>query len=128
MKNILAIAHWEFLEKVKRKSFLYSLLITPIIMMAVGLVPGILFENSKESPKIIGLLGNNQSFTRILRNAISQITLPDAQPKFILINMNKKNMMSDQIESSKMLRKNEIWGYFDLLNNSLETVDFYSNS
>jgi len=50
MKKILAVAKWEYLEKVKTKTFIISLIITPIIIILFSVLPTILF--SEEAPKV----------------------------------------------------------------------------
>ncbi len=42
MKKILTIARWEFLEKVKTKAFIISLVITPLIIIMFSLLPTLL--------------------------------------------------------------------------------------
>ena len=44
MNKVLVVARWEYLERVKSRIFLISLLLMPLIMIALGLLPVILSD------------------------------------------------------------------------------------
>jgi ABC-2 type transport system permease protein len=56
MKKIIAIALWEYLEKVRNKIFLVSLLLTPLVMLSLGILPVVLSgDGEEEESQVIGV-------------------------------------------------------------------------
>lgn len=56
MRKIFSLAKWDFLEKVKRKSFLIYMFAFPALIILFGLLPKLLSENTEETTKAIGVL------------------------------------------------------------------------
>lgn len=56
MHKALAVARWEYLEKVKSKAFLIGLFLTPIIMIAMGILPGFFASQADEETRVIGII------------------------------------------------------------------------
>ncbi|MBP1658608.1 MAG: type transport system permease protein, partial [Bacteroidetes bacterium] len=56
IQKALAVARWEYLEKVKSKAFLIGLLLTPIIMIAMGVLPTIFVGQEDETTRAIGVI------------------------------------------------------------------------
>lgn len=56
MSKVLAVARWEYLEKVKSKAFLIGLFLTPLIMVAMGILPTIFATQEDEETRTIGII------------------------------------------------------------------------
>ncbi|MBI4535835.1 MAG: ABC transporter permease [Ignavibacteriae bacterium] len=56
MTKALVVAKWEYLEKVKSKAFLIGLLVTPVLMLVMGLLPTLLACQEDETTKVIGVI------------------------------------------------------------------------
>ncbi|HEX9614363.1 MAG TPA: ABC transporter permease, partial [Bacteroidota bacterium] len=54
--KFLDVARWEFLEKVKSKAFLFSLVLMPLIMVGFGILPGLLASRAEEKALVIGII------------------------------------------------------------------------
>ncbi len=56
MSKVLAVARWEYVEKVKSKAFLIGLLITPVIMLAMGFLPMMFVTQEDTTTKVLGII------------------------------------------------------------------------
>jgi ABC-2 type transport system permease protein len=56
MSKAFVVARWEYLEKVKSKAFLIGLFVTPVLMIAMGILPGLFATREDEQTKVIGLI------------------------------------------------------------------------
>ncbi len=55
MKSFV-VARWEFMEKVKSKAFIISLVVMPLIMVVFGILPGLLASKPDEKAITIGVI------------------------------------------------------------------------
>lgn len=55
LNKIIAVTKWEFVEKVKTKGFIISLILMPIFMVALGVLPSLLASKEDEKTKDFGL-------------------------------------------------------------------------
>ncbi|MEN9828340.1 MAG: hypothetical protein RJA11_956, partial [Bacteroidota bacterium] len=60
-KSVSTIAWWEFIQKVKTKAFILSMLLSPVIMGVFSVLPVLLTTVSVEEPKKILILDKQQS-------------------------------------------------------------------
>ncbi|MBA4250675.1 MAG: hypothetical protein C0425_04755 [Chlorobiaceae bacterium] len=111
MKKIIAIAKWEYLEKVKTKTFIVSLILTPLLIFVFSFLPTFFASKEENRTKVIGILDETQIYFKKLSSALSTYKLPDSQPQYIVVNLFKPNLLIDTIKS----RANN-----DVLNNTLE--------
>lgn len=86
MTKALAVARWEYLEKVKSKAFLIGLFLTPVIMLAMGILPGIFASQEDEKTRTIGVIdadtGVGPEFARRMQD---RYTLPDGNPNYVVM-------------------------------------------
>lgn len=64
MSKILAVAKWEYLEKVKSKAFLIGLFLTPIIMVGMGVLPSVFATQEDKETRVIGIIDQSGQITR----------------------------------------------------------------
>ena len=79
MKKILAVARWEYIEKVKTKAFIISLIITPLIIILFSVLPSLLFTDETPKIEIVGVIDTSGVYFSELENAMSQYTLPNGK-------------------------------------------------
>ena len=87
MKKILSIAKWEFVEKVKTKTFIISLILTPIIIIGFSIVPTLLSTEEDTRTKVIGVLDITGFYFDNFRDLLEEYKLEDGQPNYIVINL-----------------------------------------
>jgi ABC-2 type transport system permease protein len=112
MKKILAVAKWEYIEKVKTKTFIISLIITPIIIISFSILPSLLFKEEAPNVEVIGLIDTSGVYFNELENELSQYKLPDGKRNYVLINLAFKSKSFDELKSTanKNIQKKLIEG------------------
>lgn len=84
MKKVFLIARWEYLEKIKNKSFLFSMFVLPLIIIGFSFLPTILEQEEDLSTKAIGIIQENIDLYNDLENSLSKFKTNDNQPAFLL--------------------------------------------
>jgi ABC-2 type transport system permease protein len=85
MKKAFAVARWEYMEKIKSKAFLISLILMPIIMIGFGVLPTLLASQADTEPRIIGVIdATGQLFDALRSRVETRYKLPDGQPNYVL--------------------------------------------
>jgi ABC-2 type transport system permease protein len=114
MKKILEIARWEYVEKIKTKAFIISLILTPIIIILFSIIPTLLAEEQYDSPKIIGVLDQTNLNLSEFNDELAGYTIKNNQPAYIIINLNEKghSFTENKIEADKKLNSSGLSGYF----------------
>ncbi len=113
--KILHIAKWEFIEKVKTKAFIISLVMMPMIMTIFGVLPGLLASKSDEKTKMFGIIDRTGQYTALLSaNIVGKYTLPNGTPNYSLMAITDPDTAIDhlvKLGTSKIL-ENQIEGLF----------------
>lgn len=111
----LAVARWEYLEKVKSKAFLIGLFLTPIIMVAMGVLPTIFVGQQDETTRAIGVIDPTgtlgESFALRLQ---TRYTLPNGNPNYVVLPLAiGRNINVDEAVQDAALRvmRDEIEGF-----------------
>lgn len=99
MKKTLAIARWEYLEKVKTKAFIISLIITPAIIILFSIVPTLLVSKEDSSTKMVGLLDKSGLFFDGVQSEISKTEHENGQPIYILVNLDDAEKSEDELKT-----------------------------
>ncbi len=84
MSKALVVAKWEYLEKVKSKAFLIGLFLTPMLMVAMGVLPGLLAEKEDESSKVLGIIDPTGEIGPLLAKRLERYTLSNGQPNYVV--------------------------------------------
>jgi ABC-2 type transport system permease protein len=114
MTKALVVARWEYLEKVKSKAFLISLFLTPIIMVAMGVLPGLLAGQEDKSTKIIGVVDLSGKVADEFARRMEQYTLPDGQPNYVvqvLGSGSTVDLASARSDADMLVARDDIEGY-----------------
>jgi len=81
-KSIATVAWWEFIQKVKTKAFILSMILSPVIMGVFSVLPILLTSVSVEEPKKILILDKQQSIGRLAKPMVDSITYSGGEKKF----------------------------------------------
>jgi ABC-2 type transport system permease protein len=125
MKKILTIARWEFLEKVKTKAFIISLVITPLIIIMFSILPTLLTQKEDLRTKLIGVVDTSGIYFYKLADELEQYKLDDFQPNYILLNLfdDKKPLKQLKVEADKDVTDNKIEGFLFILNGGTDSLE-----
>jgi ABC-2 type transport system permease protein len=114
MTKAFVVAKWEYLEKVKSKAFLIGLFVTPMIMVGMGVLPGLLSSTADDETKAIGVIDMNGDYLAPLAEQLGKFKLPNGQPHYILQSLGMGRTVDLEeavgIATEKVMR-DEIAGY-----------------
>ena len=124
MKKTLIVARWEFLEKVKTKTFVISLILTPAIIIAFAIAPALLTNQQNLSTQAIGVIDTSGLFFHPLNRTLEKYKIHNVQPKFLLINLAGKEKNINRIinEADAYTMANKIEGYLLIKYGGTDTV------
>ena len=81
--KLLKVAKREYLERVKKKSFIIGTILGPILMATMIVLPGLIFELSPETREQIAVVDRTGVLYEDFKKALSD-TLKDGNPMFLL--------------------------------------------
>ena len=84
MKKAFEVAKWEYLQKVRSKEFIISIVITPVIFIAFSILPTLLADKDSDVPKAITILDSTGQYEDALRTSLEKVKLEDGQPRFLI--------------------------------------------
>ena len=71
LNKIIAVTKWEFLEKVKTKAFIISIILTPIFIIAMAVLPSLLASKEDEKTKDFGLYDMSNSIGEQVKDELT---------------------------------------------------------
>lgn len=87
IKKVFEISKWEFLEKVRTRAFILSLIITPALVILISIGGTFLSASQEESTKAIGILDSSMTFYPSLSKILENYKLSNGQPAYIVLNL-----------------------------------------
>ena len=85
MKKALIVARWEYIEKVKSKTFLIGIFVTPLLMVVMGILPGLFASKEDASTRAIGLIDMTGGFAGEFKKRMEEnYVLEDKSPNYIV--------------------------------------------
>jgi ABC-2 type transport system permease protein len=124
MNKALAVARWEYVEKIKSKAFLISLFLMPLIMVAMGVIPTLLATRADTEPRIIGIIDETKELTQLLSAKFEEkYKLTDGKPNYIFRNIGTEPILDiseAKKEGDKLVISEAIEGYV-ILRSSINT-------
>lgn len=72
MHKTLIIAKWEYLEKIKTKAFVLSLVVTPLIIILFSVLPALLSQKEDMRTKVIGVVDTSGVFFNGLQKELEE--------------------------------------------------------
>ncbi len=115
MSKTLAVAKWEFVEKVKTKAFIIGLVMMPLIMSLFGILPGLLTKSEEEQAKKIGIIDETHFISPQLQTQFyEKYKLKDGSPIYQVVPIVDSDLGTEQLKviASAKLTSGEIAGYF----------------
>lgn len=116
--KFIEVARWEFLEKVKSKAFLISLVLMPLIMVVFGVLPGILATKGDDKTLTIGIIDDTHSIVGPLaRRLDDKYRLADKQPNYVLRDLTREDVGSPEQRkalANHLVADGAIEGYFSI--------------
>lgn len=86
IKKALVVARWEFMEKVKTKAFLISLVIMPVFMVVMFVAPSFLMNKPGSTTINIGIIDQTGDIAPYLNaNLMEKYELPDGRPNYNVV-------------------------------------------
>ncbi len=125
MKKVFEISKWEFLEKVKTRAFILSLIITPALVIMVSIGGTFLSTTEQESTKAIGIIDSSMVYFYPLSQTLESYKLDNGQPAYVVFNLNQPmEEYNNAIQSAdKEVYKNKIAGYILLKRNGNDSLN-----
>lgn len=110
----LEVAKWEFMEKVKSKAFIISLVLMPIIMVAFGVLPGLLASKPDDKQVVVGMYDETNSLLQPLAARLDEkYKLPDKRPNYVLRNIKEDaDFNTAKSRANKLVADGTMDGYF----------------
>ncbi len=125
--KILAVAWWEYSEKVKSKAFIVSLILLPVVIVGLVLVPAMFVSDSDTSPRELGIVDETGAYASTFAEMLdARFTLPDGRPNYrlrILPHHGPADIFQTMILADSMVLRGEMEGYFILRSPLWELVD-----
>jgi ABC-2 type transport system permease protein len=130
VKKIFTIARWEYIEKVRTKTFIISIFVTPAILLLFSLAPTWFTKNADDSTRAYGIIDSSGIYFKPLKISLEEVELKNGQPKFIIINLFNENENFSDIKKSadNDVTKNKLEGYILIMNGGSDKIkiDFRS--
>ena len=113
MSKILVIARWEFLERIKRKSFIISMIVLPLLVVAFSLLPSFLLNKGEDFPLPLGIVDFTNKYEKDFSTELVHQYLPNGQPAFFTFSLsNQKSNKSVVLEfADKQVLSDGLMGY-----------------
>ncbi|MER3524443.1 MAG: hypothetical protein C4326_10345 [Ignavibacteria bacterium] len=133
MNKTLVVAQWEYVEKVRSKAFLIGLFLTPMIIVAMGVLPGLLADKENETTKVIGIVDATGELAQPLARRMERYTLSNGQPnyltRFVAVGTTI-NLPAAIRDADSMVERGELDGYIllDLRGRKDTTVEYRSKT
>ncbi len=108
IKKILAVARWEFIEKVRTKAFIISLVVTPLFIILMSVVPTLLMTKPDTTTTKIGIIDETGEVSSVLNNELlEKFKLPDGKANYEVISI----PVTGRSEANKMVLQDQISSY-----------------
>jgi len=97
MEKIWSIAKWEFLERLRNRLFLITLVVAPLMVVTVGAAAGLMAESNLSYTKVVGVKISDHNIFSLISEELENYTTNDGQPAFIAVSVNRKddNIITD---------------------------------
>lgn len=132
MKKIFEIARWEYIEKIKTKTFIISLILTPAVLILFSIAPTLLTEQEVSQTKVIGIVDTSGLYAKDLREELTKYKLNDIQICYLVINLTTKDTSEEDLKKNadNDVLNEKIEGYLLIQNGGTDSVaiDYRSKS
>ena len=125
MKKIFTIAKWEYIEKVRTKTFIISIFVTPAIILLFSLAPTWFSKNAEESTRAYGIIDSSNIYFKPLKNDLEEVQLKNGEPKYVIVNLFNKtdSFISIKKSADQDVIKNKLEGYILIMNGGSNKIN-----
>ncbi len=86
LKKALVVARWEFVEKVRTKAFIISLIVMPVFIMVMSVVPSLLINKPSSTTVNLGIIDETGEIAPTLdASLMSKYKLADGRPNYRVV-------------------------------------------
>jgi ABC-2 type transport system permease protein len=112
----LQVALWEFMEKVKSKAFIISLVLMPVIIGAMAILPAVFASKADNESVRIGIIDGTQKLVQSLGEKLDrEYRLKNDQPNYILRNISiGRSLEEARVDGAQLIASDAIEGYFSI--------------
>ncbi len=128
---MLAVSRWEFIEKVRTKAFIISLLLTPFIMILFAVVPTMLANLQSDKTMQFGLWDGTHGIAQHLNDSLSaQYKLQNNSPRYKLALLNGTAGKQAVDSAKQRIFSGEFTGVFVIPPDieKTRTIEYYSEN
>ncbi len=110
IRKVLVIARWEFIEKVRTKAFIISLVLMPVFIVVMSVVPSLLMNKPSSTTINVGIIDNTGTIAPSLNdNLLEKYKLPDGRPNYNVVVIPPGN--GARADANKMVLKGTLSSY-----------------
>lgn len=117
-RKLLAVAWWEYSEKIRSKAFLVSLILLPAVIVALVIVPAAFVSGSEKDTHQIGMLDETGEISATFRDLLeARLTPDDGKPNFHIVDLpfqDPADVLQAVVFADSMVARGELAGYFIL--------------
>ncbi|MBS4028448.1 MAG: ABC transporter permease [Ignavibacteriales bacterium] len=111
--KLFTVAKREYLENIRSKAFLISLVLTPVIMIGFSLLPTFFASKSETNTIVIGTVDETGWLSDKLSQRLNEkYTLPDKQPSYLLRIFREEGIQTHRKIADSLVLNEEIEGVF----------------
>jgi ABC-2 type transport system permease protein len=93
LHNLLTVAQWEFIEKVRTKAFVVSLVLTPLFAAAMAVLPALLASRADQTTKRFAVYDETASLVQPAQQRLTEkYVLANGNPAFELLAVDTQAM------------------------------------
>jgi len=113
MKKKLDIAKWEFLEKVRSKAFLISLILMPVLMVGFAILPGLLASKPDTRIYTLGVIDETRELLPTFSKKLEEkYRIENDLPNYVIRNLwIGGDLNAVRQEAVQLVAKGEIYGF-----------------
>lgn len=113
MTDILKIAKWEYIERIKSRWFIFSTLLFPLLIILISILPALLISKTAPEFKRYGIIDQSgiiyEKFNKLLQE---KYKLKDGKPNYELLLIKEKDLESSKFVGDELIKSKNIKGYF----------------
>ena len=123
MNKMWTVARWEFLEKIKSKAFLFSLILMPLIIVGMGVLPGLLATKEDDRTLTLGVIDESRSLVSKLSTRITEkYRKDDDAPMYVVRDLGLDGGVDERrAEAVRLVADGAIEGFFTIPESVFDT-------
>lgn len=132
MRKALRIAQWEYIERIKNKSFILMTFFFPLVVIGFSFLPMLIGSQEDKETKVIGLIQKNIDLAKDFEDSLQEYKTVDNQPVYLVRKFNLiKNDPQLTIDSlSSLVLQKALYGFIfiEKVNTDSFVVTYHSEN